>query len=249
MSKVICVSNHKGGVGKTTSTMNIGAGLSQLGKKVLLVDLDPQANLTQCLGKEGQEKNVYGSLKGEYPLHPVVVSEGFHLIPSTLDLSGAEVELSGEAGREYILRELLEPVKKGYDFILIDSPPSLGLLTLNALSASDSVLIPVQAEYLAMQGLSKLAEIIAKIKQRVNKKLEVGGVFITQFDSRKVLNKDIANAIDERFKDKVFKTKIRDNVALAEAPIAGQDIFTYSPKSYGAEDYLSLSREVLEASR
>lgn len=244
MSRVISISNHKGGVGKTTSAINIGAGLNRLGKKVLLIDLDPQANLSQSLGLIDQERTIYGAIRGEYKLQPVQVVKGLDVIPSTLDLSGAEVELSGEAGREYILRELIEPIRASYDFILIDSPPSLGLLTINAFTASDEVFIPLQAQYLALQGLTKLLEIIEKIKKRLNKELRVGGVIITQYDNRKVLNRDVVATIQAHFKNEVFKTKVRDNIALAEAPAQGLDIFRYSPKSYGAEDYLSLSKEI-----
>lgn len=246
MSKVISISNHKGGVGKTTSTINIGAGLNSLGKKVLLIDLDPQANLSQSLGIIEPEITIYGALRGEYKLQPVEIVKGLDIIPSTLDLSGAEVEMSGEAGREYILRELLEPIRGSYNYILIDSPPSLGLLTINALTASDSVFIPLQAQYLALQGLTKLIEVVDKIKKRLNKELKVGGVFITQYDSRKVLNRDVVATIEDHFKEEVFKTKVRDNIALAEAPAQGLDIFRYSPKSYGAEDYLSLSKEIIK---
>ena len=246
MSKVISISNHKGGVGKTTSAINIGAGLNKLGKKVLLIDLDPQANLSQSLGLIEPDTNIYGALRGEYKLQPIEILKGLDLIPSTLDLSGAEIEMSGEAGREYILKELIGPIRDSYDFIIIDSPPSLGLLTINSFTASDEILIPLQAQYLALQGLTKLIEVVDKIKRRLNKELEIGGVFITQYDKRKVLNRDVAATIEAHFKDEVFKTKIRDNIALAEAPANGLDIFRYNPKSYGAEDYLSLSKEILK---
>lgn len=246
MSKIISISNHKGGVGKTTSTINIGAGLNKLGKKILLIDLDPQANLSQSLGVTDQELNIYGALRGEYLPHPIEVIPGLDIIPSVLDLSGAEVEMSSEAGREYILKEIIEPLLPGYDYILIDSPPSLGLLTINALTASDEVLIPLQAQYLAIQGLTKLLEIIDKIQRRLNKELRVGGVFITQYDGRKILNRDVVDIINTHFKELVFNTKIRDNVALAEAPTQGIDIFRYNPKSNGAQDYLSLCRELVK---
>ena len=246
MSKVISISNHKGGVGKTTSAINIGAGLNKLKKKVLLIDLDPQANLSQSLGIIEPEFTIYGGLRGDYELQPIELPNGLNLIPSTLDLSGAEVEMSGEAGREYILKELIDPIKNSYDYIIIDSPPSLGLLTINSFTASDEILIPLQAQYLALQGLTKLMEVVDKIKQRLNKGLSIGGVFITQYDSRKVLNRDVAETIQTHFKDKVFKTKIRDNIALAEAPSQGLDIFRYNPKSYGAEDYLKLSKELIK---
>jgi len=244
MNKVISISNHKGGVGKTTSAINIGAGLNILGKKVLLVDLDPQANLSQSLNLTDQERTIYGAIRGEYKLEPVEVVRGLDVLPSTLDLSGAEVELSGEAGREYILRELLEPLRASYNYIIIDTPPSLGLLTINALTASTEILIPLQAQYLALRGLTKLLEVVDKIKKRLNKELRVGGVFITQYDNRKILNRDVVATIEAHFKEELFTTRIRDNIALAEAPTQGLDIFRYQPKSYGAEDYLSLCKEI-----
>jgi len=246
MSKVISISNHKGGVGKTTSAINIGAGLNKLKKRVLLIDLDPQANLSQSLGVIEPERTIYGAIRGDYDIEPIEILRGLDLIPSTLDLSGAEVEMSGEAGREYILKELIEPIRGSYDYILIDNPPSLGLLTINSFTASDEVFIPLQAQYLALQGLTKLLEVIDKIKRRLNKELKVGGVFTTQYDGRKVLNRDVVATIEAHFKDEVFNTRIRDNIALAEAPAQGLDIFRYSPKSYGAEDYLSLSKEILK---
>lgn len=246
MSKVISISNHKGGVGKTTSAINIGAGLNKLKKKVLLIDLDPQANLSQSLGVIEPERTIYGAIRGEYKLQPIEILKGLDLIPSTLDLSGAEVEMSGEAGREYILKELIDPIKSSYDYVIIDSPPSLGLLTINSFTASDEILIPLQAQYLALQGLTKLIEVVDKIKRRLNKGLSIGGVFITQYDSRKVLNRDVVATIEAHFKDEVFKTKIRDNIALAEAPAQGLDIFRYNPKSYGAEDYLKLCKELIK---
>ena len=246
MSKVISISNHKGGVGKTTSAINIGAGLNKLKKRVLLIDLDPQANLSQSLGVVEPERTIYGALRGEYKLEPIEIVKGLDIIPSTLDLSGAEIEMSGEAGREYILKELIDPIRSNYDFIIIDSPPSLGLLTINAFTSSDEILIPLQAQYLALQGLTKLMEVIEKIQRRLNKDLKLGGVFITQYDKRKVLNRDVVETIEAHFKKDVFKTKIRDNVALAEAPAQGLDIFRYNSKSYGAEDYLKLSKELLK---
>jgi chromosome partitioning protein len=245
MAKIITLSNHKGGVGKTTSSINIGAGLNKLGKKVLLVDLDPQANLSQSLGVVNAEVNIYGALRGFYKLTPIKILKGLDLIPSTLELSGAEIEMIGEPGREYILKQTLEPVKHLYDFIIIDSPPSLGLLTINSLTASDEVLIPLQAQFLALQGLVKLMEVIKKIQLRLNKNLELGGVFVTQYDNRKVLNRNVLETIIGHFKGKVFNTKVRDNVALAEAPSKGLDIFRYNSKTYGAKDYLSLSKEII----
>jgi len=245
MGIIISLLNHKGGVGKTTSAINIGAGMVELGRRVLLVDLDPQANLTLSLGIPRQPNTIYEAVRGESPLVPYNVREGLDIVISTLDLSGAEMELINEAGREFILRELFDPIKEDYDYIIIDCPPSLGLLTLNALTSSDLVYIPLQTEFLAMQGLAKIQQVINKVKLRLNKGLEVGGVIATMYDQRKVLNRDVVETIKKYFGEAVFDTMIRDNVALAEAPAQRQDIFTYSPKSPGAEDYLSLCREII----
>lgn len=247
-AKVICFSNHKGGVGKTCSVCNVGAGLAKMGKKVLLIDLDPQANLSMSLGlRDTVERNVYHVLRGEKNIKEVTynITGNLDLVPSSLDLAGAEIELSSETGREYILRGELEPILDKYDYVLIDCAPSLGLLTTNAFTAASEVFIPLQAQYLSLQGISKLTKIIDKIKQRVNKKLEIGGVLITQYDKRKVLNRDISDEIESHFGHKVFRTRISDNVALAEAPGRGQDIFRYNPKCKGAEDYSELCREIL----
>ena len=246
MGLVISLLNHKGGVGKTTSAINIGAGLVELGKKVLLLDLDPQANLSLSLGIPRQKSTIYEALRGESELVPYTVKEGLDVVTSTLDLSGAEMELINEAGREYILRELLEVVIEDYDYVIIDCPPSLGLLTLNALTSSTYVYIPLQTEFLALQGLTKIKQIIDKVKFRLNKKLSIGGVIATMYDHRKVLNRDVVETIRKFFGEKVFKTYIRDNVALAEAPAQRKDIFAYNRKSPGAQDYLALSKEIVE---
>lgn len=242
---ILSISNHKGGVGKTTTALNLGAALTrQSGKKVLLVDLDPQANLSQSLGILEPPASIYEGLtgKGEYGI--TEVRPGLHLIPSRLDLSGAEVELAGEPGREFLLREILKPLeKKGFAYIIIDTPPSLGLLTINALAASDRVLIPVKAEFLPLQGLNKLLEIIDKVKARINKSLDLGGILITSYDARKALHKNIAEKVADNYPH-VFQTKIRENVSLAEAPISGSTIFDYREKSAGAEDYAALAGEI-----
>lgn len=245
MGKIISLLNHKGGVGKTTSTINIGAGMVELGKKVLLLDLDPQANLTLSLGIPRQTNTIYEALRGECELEPYRFKENLDVVISTLDLSGAEMELVNEAGREYLLRELFEPVKEDYDFIIIDCPPSLGLLTLNALAASDVVFIPLQTEFLALQGLAKIKQVVDKVKFRLNKKLDIGGVIATMYDHRKVLNRDVVDTIRKYFGEKVFNTLIRENVALAEAPAQRKDIFAYSRNSIGAQDYLNLSKEIV----
>jgi chromosome partitioning protein len=244
MGQIISLLNHKGGVGKTTSTINIGAAMVELGHRVLLVDLDPQANLTLSLGVPRQPVTIYEAIRGESELQPYTVRPGLDVIMSTLDLSSAEMELINEAGREYILREVFDAVIDDYDYILIDCPPSLGLLTLNALTASQYVLIPLQTEFLALQGLAKIKQVIQKVKVRLNRDLQIGGVIATMYDARKVLNRDVVETIRKYFGPQVFDTYIRDNVALAEAPAKRQDIFAYSPKSAGAEDYLSLAKEI-----
>ncbi len=246
MGKIISLLNHKGGVGKTTSAINIGAGLVELGQKVLLIDLDPQANLTLSLGIPRQKYTIYESIRGESELVPYTAKEGMDVITSSLDLSGAEMELINEAGREYILQELFQPVLEEYDYIIIDCPPSLGLLTLNALTTSDYVYIPLQTEFLALQGLTKIKQVIDKVRFRLNKKLQIGGVIATMYDARKVLNRDVVATIQKYFGDKVFNTLIRDNVTLAEAPAQRQDIFSYAKSSNGAKDYLNLCKEIME---
>jgi chromosome partitioning protein len=245
MGIVISLLNHKGGVGKTTSTINIGAGMTELGKKVLLIDLDPQANLTISLGIPRQKSTIYEALRGESELTPYQHKPNLDIITSSLDLSGAEMELINEAGREFILRELINQVVDDYDFVFIDCPPSLGLLTLNALTSSRVVLIPLQTEFLAVQGLAKIKQVIDKVRFRLNKQLEIGGVIATMYDSRRVLNRDVVETIHKHFGEKVFKTYIRENVALAEAPAQRSDIFEYSPKSSGAVDYIDLCKEIL----
>ena len=249
MGKVIAISNHKGGVGKTTSTLNIGAALQRMGKKVLLIDLDPQANLTQSLGLMEHAPTVYEALRGEAKLEPVEVLPGLDVVTSTLDLSGAEVELFSEPGKDYLLKELLEPIRSRYSYVLIDSPPSLGFLTINAFAAAQEVYIPLQAHYLALQGMSKLQEIVEKVRKRLNKGLRIGGVFVTQYDQRKVLNRNVAETIREHFPAEAFKTAIRDNVALAEAPTQGLDVFRYAPRSTGAEDYAALAKEITKRTK
>lgn len=245
MGIVISLLNHKGGVGKTTSAINIGAGLVELGQRVLLIDLDPQANLTISLGIPRQKSTIYEALRGESDLIPYTHKPNLDVITSSLDLSGAEMELINEAGREYILRELVNQISDDYDYVLLDCPPSLGLLTLNALTSSRYVLIPLQTEFLAVQGLAKIKQVIDKVRMRLNKQLEMSGVVATMYDNRRVLNRDVVETIHKYFGDKVFKTYIRDTVALAEAPAQRKDIFQYSPRSNGATDYLELSKEIL----
>jgi len=250
MSIKIAISNHKGGVGKTTSTLNIGAGLALEGKKVLLVDLDAQANLTQCCGLENPETTIYGAFRGEYPLTPYQIHDKLHLVASCLDFAGIELEIGGKMGRERFLTKLLAPLIDQYDYILFDCPPSLGLITVNAFCAADKVYIPLQAQFLALHGLDKLIEVIKMVRdEKLNPQIDIEGVFVTQYDKRKVLNRDISESVRTYFKEKVFETIIRDNVALAEAPASSQDIFAYAPDSPGAKDYKDLVTEILKRNK
>lgn len=249
----IAIINQKGGVGKTTTTSSLGAGLSgHFKKKVCLIDFDPQAHLTLGMGlnlKE-QDKSIYDLIKGEADISDIAYKKPNNLLmvlPSRISLAGAEIELSGIPGREFLLKEA---VLKGFktnapDYILIDCPPSLGILTLNALVAADEVFIPVQTEYLALEGLSQLIKTIEVVKARLNDRLNITGVIGTRYDSRKNLCQEVVDKLREYFAEKLFKTLIRDNVALAEAPSYGKDIFEYKPNSNGAMDYLDLCKEII----
>lgn len=242
---IIAISNHKGGVGKTTSTLNIGAALARLKKSVLLIDLDPQSHLSDSVGIEEPDLSVYDLLKGK-KIVPTAISKNLDIIPSSIDLSGADVELANEIGRELLLKKKIAKLEKVYDFILIDCPPSLNVLTVNAFVAASEVYIPLQAEYLAFKGLSRLVNIIEKVQESLNPDLSISGVFVTRYDSRKILNKQIVDISQQHFENKFFKTRIRENIAVAEAPSQNMDIFTYAPNSNGAKDYLSLGKEILK---
>lgn len=245
--KTIAFTNQKGGVGKTTSTVNIGAGLCRQGKKVLLVDLDPQANLTYSLRKSSNrlENSIYDVLKGRAnPEEAIISHNGFDIIPSSIDLSGAETEFANEPARETLLKNSLNGFSEEYDYMLIDCPPNLGLLTLNAFTAVNEIFIVLQSEYLALHGLSKLMDVIQVVKERLNPEIEITGIICTLFDGRKNLNNEVVDHIKDYFGDKVFDTLIRDNVALAEAPSHHKTIFEYAPSSHGAKDYNALAREI-----
>lgn len=250
MERIILLTNQKGGVGKTTSTLNLGAGLARMGKKVLLIDLDPQAHLTYSLGVKAHELKytIYELLREETSVKNTILNNifGMDLIPANLNLSGADLELAKVAGREFLLQGAYEPIRGTYDYVLIDSPPNLGLLTLNGMVLAEEAFLILQTEYLALQGLSKLINTIDVVKRRLNSHLEITGVIACRFDQRNNLNKEVVEKIKDYFKEKVFKTLIRDNITLAEAPSYGKPIFDYRTTSFGAEDYMALSKEVVK---
>ncbi len=250
MTRIISIVNQKGGVGKTTSTINIAAALSGLGKKVLVIDLDPQGNLSQSLGIQAEdlENTIYQLLREITTVEEVIYKhEKFDVIPTNIGLSGAELELSGVAGREFLLKEGLQEISEGiYDYILIDCSPSLGVLTLNALVASQEVFIPVQTQFLSLQGISQLLKTIEMVKDRLNKNIEITGVILTMYDKRRRLDNEVCQKVEEYFDTKLFKTKIRNSTSLAEAPSHGQDIFDYKITSEGAKNYLALTKEIIK---
>ena len=248
MSKTIAVSNQKGGVGKTTTTINLAASLAMADQRVLVVDMDPQGNLTSGFGqKASTEDTVYEALIGGTSLPRLQTSvDRLHLVPAGRHLAGAEVELVAMDDRERRLRTLLEPVAGEYDFVLIDTPPSLGLLTLNALVAADTVLIPLHCEYFALEGLADLMATLSRIRQGLNPGLDIEGVVLTMYDDRTNLGAQVAREIREFFEKKVFDTVIPRNIRLAEAPSHGLPVLLYDPRSRGAEAYVGLAHELLE---
>lgn len=249
MSKIIAVANQKGGVGKTTTSVNLATALAISEKSVLLVDLDPQANATSGFGIENQSIVIYDCLIKKTPAKEVIVQtkiSGLHLFPSGSDLAGAEVELAGVAGREHVLKNVVIQVIDQYDFIILDCPPALGLLTVNALVAAHSVLIPVQCEYYAMEGLGGLIQNIDRVRSLLNPELELEGILLTMWDARLTLSKQVSDEVRKFFGQKVYQSMIPRNVALAEAPSYGRPGLLYNPSSSGAKAYLEVAKELLE---
>lgn len=250
MGRIISVANQKGGVGKTTSTISLAASLAYLGSKVLIIDSDPQGNATSGLGvqKTDLEADVYDVLVNQMPLKEIIVPssrENLMIAPSTIQLAGAEIELTNQQRREQRLKEAVAPIREDYDYIFIDCPPSLGHLTMNAFTASDTVLIPVQCEYYALEGLSQLMNTITMVRKHFNPQLKLEGVLLTMYDPRTNLSQEVRDDVVRYFREKVYQTLIPRNVRLSEAPSYGQAIIDYDPKSKGAQVYLDLAKEVL----
>lgn len=249
-TKIIAIINQKGGVGKSTTAINLGAALGEMGKQVLLVDLDPQGNCSSGLGVEKSliQQCIYDVLLNDVPLEEVIIpdiAEGLDIAPATINLAGAEVELVSEMARENRLKDAVGGMRGRYDFILIDCPPSLGLLTVNALVAADKLLIPIQCEFYALEGVTKLLESMKRVKSRLNPTLDIYGILLTMYDSRTTLSKQVVDEVREYFGRLVFSTPIPRTVKLSEAPSFGQPITQYDPKGRGALSYIELAKEVI----
>ena len=250
MGRVIAVANQKGGVGKTTTAINLSACLAEKGQKVLAIDMDPQGNMTSGLGidKDEVEKNIYDLMIGQVGVEEVLQKEAIEnldIIPTSIDLSAAEIELIGVDDKEFIIRNAIAPIKDNYEYIIIDCPPSLSMLTINAMTTADSVLVPIQCEYYALEGLSQLIHTIDLVKDRLNNDLEIEGVVFTMYDARTNLSLQVVENVKENLQQNIYKTIIPRNVRLAEAPSYGQPITLYDPRSTGAEAYRLLAEEVI----
>ena len=251
MGRIIAIANQKGGVGKTTTAINLSACLAEKGKKVLAIDMDPQGNMTSGLGvdKDSVEKTVYDLIIGEAQIEEIIckeVLENLDVLPTNIDLSAAEIELIGIENKEYIIKNEVEKVKENYDFIIIDCPPSLSMLTINAMTTADSVLVPIQCEYYALEGLSQLIHTIELGTERLNSNLAIEGVVGTLYDARTNLSLQVVENVKDNLNQNIYKTIIPRNIRLAEAPSYGMPINQYDPKSSGAESYRLLADEVIE---
>ncbi len=251
MAQIICIANQKGGVGKTTTAVNLSAALAKQAKKTLLVDCDPQANATTGMGidKAAVKKTLYHGLIRETSATETIIEsdvKNLSILPSKVELIGFEVEMMSDAGRELLLKDLLSTISDNYDYIVIDCPPSLSLLTLNAMAAADSILVPLQSEFYALEGLSQLIETVKMIKKSLNTDLDIIGILLTMFDKRTNLSFQVAEEAEKHFGDLVFATRISRSVRLSEAPSFGESIFTYDNSSIGAKSYMALAKEVIK---
>ncbi len=251
MGKTIAIANQKGGVGKTTTAINLSASLAEIGHTVLVIDIDPQGNTTSGLGinKKKLKATVYDLILNQVKIDDVLtksVAERVTVIPSDVDLAGAEIELIGVEEKEFLLKKIVDPLRDRYDFIIIDCPPSLNTLTVNAMTTADTVIVPIQCEYYALEGLSQLVHTIDLVQKRLNPELEIEGIVFTMYDSRTNLSVQVVENVQKNLKQYIYKTMIPRNVRLAEAPSHGLPITMYDPKSAGAESYRSLAKEVVE---
>ena len=249
MARIITIANQKGGVGKTTTALNLAASLGEAKQKVLLLDFDPQGNAGSGLGVRDAEKSTHEVLSGELPVEDILhteIVENVDFLPGNRNLAAMDAELANEENKNYLLKDILDKMAKNYDYIFIDCPPSLGTLTINALTASDSVLIPIQCEYYALEGLSQMLETIQTVQEALNESLSIEGILFTMYDSRNLLSQDVVRAVKEHFNVKIFDTIIPRNVRLAEAPSHGLPINLYDGSSTGADAYRKLAGEILE---